>query len=122
VSSAASRLTAQPQAVVAPVPQAALHFEQVREQPTPRREPVAPTPIAPAIDFVPIQATRPRWTAVASEPVRPRVEVTVGSIEIIGPEPGASPPPVAVAPAPVASAPSGFDDFASLRSYAPWGR
>jgi hypothetical protein len=64
--------------------------------------------------------------AVASGPPDPPVErivhVRIGSIEIQGP-PTAAGQPAAPNPAPPSSAatpPAGFDEFARLRSYAPW--
>lgn len=84
--------------------------------------PAAPGSLSPA-EIVPLQATRPVWAAAVPEPVRPRVEVTIGSIEIVGPEPAAPLPPApAVAHGSVAAATSGFDDFARLRTYASWPR
>ncbi len=86
---------------------------------------------APVVEY----ATAPRTAPVAiapappersnATPARPEVappertiHVRIGAIEINGAEPPQAPaaPPAAVTP------PPGFDDFADLRSYAPWPR
>jgi hypothetical protein len=84
---------------------------------------------APAPVVVTIQpAEHPVVPAPAShaEPAPERiVHVRIGAIEIHGADAASRTPasvaPAATAPAAVfASAPGGFDDFAALRSYAPW--
>lgn len=86
----------------------------------------APAPVVvttrPAESAAP--ATLEAWTEPAPERT---VHVRIGAIEIYGADAGGSArPPAATAPAAVATPASpvspagGFDDYAALRSYAPW--
>jgi len=59
--------------------------------------------------------------AKASPPSEERVvQVRIGAIEIHAPMPPPAPPAPAAVPLPRAVPRGGFDDFARLRSYAPW--
>lgn len=75
-------------------------------QPSPTTAAAAPTPI--------------------DRPPERTVHVRIGAIEIYGAAAGGAPAQAAIAPSvpstrpPVASPASGFDDYAALRSYAPW--
>jgi hypothetical protein len=86
----------------------------------------APEPVVMTIR----PASRPVHVTTASRaetnPER-TVNVRIGAIEIYGPDEGADTPklppstPAAVAPSTTAASPGGgFDDYAALRSYAPW--
>jgi hypothetical protein len=83
----------------------------------------APAPTVVTIE--PVERADSAATAARFEPTPERtVHVRIGAIEIFGDS--ASPPPAVAAAstaAPTAaptSPPSGFDDFAALRSYRPW--
>ena len=84
---------------------------------------------APAPTVVTIEPVERAATAVPTraEPTPERtVHVRIGAIEIFGADAASQQPAVAAAPSATASAaaptspPSGFDDFAALRSYRPW--
>lgn len=86
--------------------------------------PPPPAVTEPAVSAVP---PAPAPAARSAAPPERVVQVRIGTIEIHG-----APPPEAAGPAPAApeqpgdrptaSPSAGFDEFAGLRSYAPWGR
>ena len=92
-------------------------------------EPAARAAPAPVVATIrPVTPSVQVTTASRAEPNSERtVNVRIGAIEIYGPEKGADAPklppsaPTAVAtPVTPASPAGGFDDYAALRSYAPW--
>ncbi len=68
-----------------------------------------------------VTQTEERQFALAS-PARRDVHVRIGTIEIHSAPEQSAPPPLTASPPPPAAAPSGFDAFSHLRSYAPWER
>lgn len=105
----------------------------------PREEPAVPAPILErvivteagetvpvVVPIPPLDRTAPAWPAARAElPLERTVHVRIGAIEIYGAEdetrPSAAPAPVAAtSSAGRMAAPGGFDEFAALRSYAPW--
>lgn len=83
------------------------------------------TPVVVKIE--PVERPAAAIASPRAEPLPERtVHVRIGAIEIVGADGSAPQPTVAASPAAVAPAvaptspPSGFDDFAALRSYTPW--
>jgi hypothetical protein len=82
---------------------------------------VATPAIVPATTIAaPVATLRPAGPPRQRNP-QSRVDVTIGTIEIVptAPAPPIA-PPQASTPEARPSAPSGFDNFAALRAYAPW--
>jgi hypothetical protein len=86
------------------------------------------TPALAVATIQPAEVSAPAAPVPLADPAPERtVHVRIGAIEIYGPDAGLSEhTPAAIAPSAVA-APSfpappagGFDDYAALRSYAPW--
>jgi len=88
-------------------------------------EPPRRNPDLPRVGVLePVLPPRPSRLPVPEAAPQRQIDVRIGTIEIIGPEPAPRPLPPAPAagPAPHSLPGGGFDDFVRLRTYAPWTR